>query len=214
MARTVAVSDKLNLINLMTQMNDDGTPRYGQRELEKVTGLSRPYIRKIAREMSYQFPRNGIERRGTMFMCVNCGDINRRPKSKVDRANNNFCDDVCRVAYQTGPSHPSWKTGKSANTFSSWVKNQAQYHQWREEVLSIAGFKCEISGRTEDLDVHHICEKAIDNSKAFDVDNGMVLNREIHNEIHALTRDGKTFEESIEILRQKYKFSAESKEDK
>lgn len=204
MPRIVSTSEKLNLINLILEKDKTGEPKYGQRELEQVTGLSRPYIRKISKELNHQFPRNGIERKGTLFMCTNCGDIKRRPLSKLIRAGNNFCDDNCRIAYQTGPNHPSWKVGSSAKTFSEWVKNQKEYKQWRQEVLARAGFKCEVSGRTENLDCHHICEKAINNSKAFDADNGIVLNEEIHIEIHKLTREGKSFEEAIEILREKY----------
>jgi 5-methylcytosine-specific restriction endonuclease McrA len=199
MPRIVSAAEKQRAISLMF----DGM---GQRDIERETGLSRPFLRKIAREVGYQFPRNGVEVIGRTCMCTNCGLLFRKPPSKVERAKLQFCDDLCRRAWMKGPNHPSWKTGKTAATFSSWIKNQSGYDQWRDKVLERDGNKCQISGRTDSLQVHHILPKAenISPETALDVDNGMTLNKEVHDRIHELIRSGKDYEEAIEAARLEY----------
>jgi hypothetical protein len=127
MPRIVSALEKLNAIRLMTQGRNG--VQLGQREIERETGLSRPYIRKLARDIGHQFARNGIEILGKVCMCTNCGTLFRRPQSKIDRAKQQFCDNLCKLAFMKGPNHPAWKTGKTASSFSSWVKNQADYYQ-------------------------------------------------------------------------------------
>lgn len=135
---------------------------------------------------------------------MNCGAFFRRPKSKVIRADKNFCDTVCKDAYMKGPSHPSWRHGKSASTFTTWVQNQSEYKDWKEKCLMRAGYVCEVSGRSDNLNVHHIMPKALHHDRAFDLDNGIVLNEEVHLRVHELIRDGKGYEEAIEIVKKEY----------
>lgn len=190
----------------MTQKDDKGEPVFGQRDIELETGLSRPYIRKLAREIGHQFPRNGIEIRGRLCMCTNCGCFFRKPPSRVTRAKNQFCDEVCKIAWHKGANHPHWKTGDSAATFSTWVKNQQAYKDWQMAVFTRDNFTCQISGRTDNIEAHHILMKAerFNPEKAFDVNNGITLNKEVHTKIHELIRDGKEFEEAIEFLKNEY----------
>jgi hypothetical protein len=212
MASKVSAQERATVISMMLQKDDKGEPIYGQRDLEKITKLSRPFIRKLANQVGHQFPRNGIEIKGTVCMCVNCGNLFRRPKSKIIRAKNNFCDDVCREAFMKGENHPSWKTGKSANTFSSWVKNQSEYKQWRLDALARAEYKCEVTGRTELLDVHHICPKQekLHPERVFDPDNALVLCKEAHIRIHEIIKSGKDFQEAVEILKEEYSNKGEN----
>lgn len=178
----------------------------GQRDIERETNLSRPYLRKIAKQIGHQFPRNGIEIVGKLCMCANCGSFFRKPPSKAERAKKQFCENECREAYFKGSLHPSWKTGKSANTFSSWVKNQTAYDSWREAVLERDDHKCIISGRTDNLQAHHIMMKAESFSpeKAFDIDNGITLNFDVHQDMHSLMREGFEFDEAVAKLKEKY----------
>jgi hypothetical protein len=37
------------------------------------------------------------------------------------------------------------------------------------------------------------------------VDNGILVCKEVHNRIHAVVREGKDFEEAVEIVREEYK---------
>jgi 5-methylcytosine-specific restriction endonuclease McrA len=105
-----------------------------------------------------------------------------------------------------GPLHPSWKHGKSAATFSSWVKNQKEYDEWRKTVLERDGNQCVISGRTDNLQVHHVLPKAegFSPEKAFDPDNGITLNFEVHQRVHELIREGLDYEEAVEKVRKEY----------
>lgn len=200
MGKTVSPELRLHVIKLMFEHN------LGQREIQRETGLSRPYLRSLAEEIGYQFPRNGIEVLGRLCMCLNCDMIFRRHPSKVYRARRQFCSEECKKAYMTGPEHPMWKNGSTMKSFSEWVKNQSEYKKWREEVLERDMHKCSISGRTDDLQVHHIFPKAegINPEKAFDVNNGITLNKEVHNEIHQLIHRGSDYEEAVETLRKKY----------
>lgn len=204
MPRNVSEAERAEVVNLMLTKDDNGDYIFGQREIEKMTGLSRPYIRKLAKSINFQFPRNGIEIKGRLCICVNCGTFFRRPQSKVIRAEKNFCDEVCKEAYMKGPSHPSWRHGQSASTFSKWVQNQSEYKSWREAVLARSGYQCEITGEKDLLEVHHIMPKAGHHDRAFDIDNGIVLSEKCHKRIHELIRDGKGYEEAVDILRAEY----------
>lgn len=206
MPRIVSAAEKAQAINLMLAKNETGKFIFGQRDIERETGLSRPYLRKLARSIGHQFPRNGIEVVGKLCMCTNCGTMFRRPPSKVERAKHQFCDELCKVAYMKGANHPMWKTGKTAATFSTWIKNQAGYQKWRDAVLERDGYMCAISSRTDNLDVHHIIPKqeGISPERALDVSNGITMNREVHERVHELIRQGHEFEEAITILKKEY----------
>lgn len=199
MPRVIPIAQQEYAMSLMRQ-------GMGQREIERETGLSRPFIRKLAKKINHQFPRNGVEILGRICMCTNCGSIFRRPPSKAVRARNTFCDEDCKKGFMKGVNHPSWRHGKTAATFSSWIKNQAGYQDWRQKVLERDGHMCAISGRTDDLQVHHVLPKAenISPDKALDVNNGLTLNREVHERVHSLIREGYGFEEALEKLKQEY----------
>jgi hypothetical protein len=102
----------------------------------------------LAKQVGHQFPRNGIELKGQLCMCINCSCLFRKPLSRVQRAKRQFCDEECRIDYLKGINHPSWKGGESFRTFSQWVKNQAAFKDWREAVLKRDNYTCQISGRT------------------------------------------------------------------
>lgn len=197
MPRSVSPGEKMLAIDLMNR-------GIGQREIARRTGLSRPYLRKLARTVGHQFERNGIEILGQLCMCSNCGAMFRRPPSKVKRSNNQFCDMACRAAFFKGPTHPSWKKGKSSDTFSKWLQNQAAYADWREAVLARDNFKCVISGREDNLEAHHILPKAQHEDLSLDVDNGITVCREVHDRIHELVRNGMDYQDAVEKVREEH----------
>jgi hypothetical protein len=178
----------------------------GEREIHRKTGVSRTYIRKFARHIGHSFPRNGFEIKAPIACCINCGAFFRRPPSKITRAKNTFCSRLCREAYQVGENHPQWKTGESVATFSKWAQNQSEYKHWRQRALDRAGHKCEITGVTKDLHVHHLNPKQekLHPEKVFDDDNALVLSEKAHKRIHELIREGYGFEESVDKLREEY----------
>lgn len=178
-----------------------------QREIERQIGASRPYIRKVSREIGFQFPRNGVEVRGTMCVCNCCGAFFFRPKSKIERAEKNFCSLSCKGQFMRGSNHHSWKDGSTAKSWSTYVMNQSGYKKWKNEVLEKFNYRCAITGRKTDLECHHIKPKAENESPelVFDPNNGIVLCKDIHIEIHQMMDKGIPGEECIEQLREKYK---------
>ncbi len=194
----------MRAIQLMKLKDDQGLFIYSQYDIQRETGLSRPYLRKLAKEIRHQFARNGIEIKGYVCVCMNCGAFFRRSPSKVIRSKNQFCGEQCKVDWMKGINHASWVDGKTVNTFSKWVQQQADYGRFREEALALADYKCQISGRTDNLDVHHVKPKAQYHDLALDPENALVVCEEVHNRIHSLIREGKDFEEAIELVRKEY----------
>jgi hypothetical protein len=137
-------------------------------------------------------------------MCVACGTLFRKPPSRVKRAKKQFCSEECRIDFTKGINHPMWVDGRSASSFSKWVQNQADYQYFKQEALRRAGNKCEITGRTENLDVHHIKPKADYHDMALDPNNALVLSEEVHIEMHKLMKDGLDFDECVKILKEKF----------
>ena len=183
----------------MEMMLDDNLSQY---EIHRQTGLSRPYIRKLSREVGYQFPRLGIEIDGELLICDNCDVFFKRPPSKVIRAEKHFCSVVCKSMFFKGKDHPQWKGTKSYN-FSDWVVKQSDYKKWREAVLERDGYKCRISGSTEQLEAHHILPKVSeDNTQSiFDIDNGITLSKLVHTRVHQLMKQGCSFDEACVIIK-------------
>ena len=66
-----------------------------QMEIHRSTGLSRPFIRKLAKQQGHQFPRNGVENRKQKYFCANseCGEAVYRSPSKLNK--NVFCSESC-----------------------------------------------------------------------------------------------------------------------
>jgi 5-methylcytosine-specific restriction endonuclease McrA len=196
----------MRAVQLMTLKDSKGEAIYGQREIERETGLSRPYLRKLSREIGHQFPRNGFEVKGKICMCTNCGWIFRKPPSRVKRAKRQFCDDECRQAWLKGANHPSWKGGVTLTSFSSWVKNQAAYRDWQKAILERDNYTCQISGRKDNLEAHHIVMKAESHNpeKVFDLDNGITVNKEVHTRIHQMISEGIDFEEALGKVKEEF----------
>jgi hypothetical protein len=173
-----------------------------QRDIQKITSVSRPTIRKIAASIGYQFPRTGIEITSPELKCDNCGTMFRRSPSRLDGYDKHFCSQVCRDEYHCGENHHSWK-GDKAMSFSKWVSNQKQYKDWKEKVLQRDGYRCVISGIVADLEAHHVYQKAEDFSpeKAFEVDNGKTVTKKIHTRLHQLATEGITTTEHMEQVK-------------
>ncbi len=204
MPRTISAAEKVELIELILTKLPNGQYAFGQRDIERQTGVSRPFLRKLAKEVGHQFPRNGKEIQGVLCGCSNCGTLFRKPMSRVQRAKRQFCEEECKLAYMKGSLHPSWKTGKSAASFSLWVKNQKGYKDFVQQVLEKYNHKCWISGRDYDIHVHHILLKSEHNSEALNPDNGVPLNEEVHIEMHKLIREGFDFETCVAKLKERF----------
>lgn len=204
MPRLIPDVQKQELVELLLAQDEDGSYIWGQRQIEGFGLASRPYIRKLAKIVGRAFDQNGVQILSPICQCKNCEILFRRPKSKIDRAKNNFCSPECREAFQKGANHPNFKTGSSIRTFAQWAKNQSAYQKWRKEALQLAGNKCQVSGETENLNVHHIYMKSINPEKVFDPSNALVLSEKAHKRIHELIKQNVGFEEAVELLKKEY----------
>lgn len=205
MGRHIPDSEKSEAIDLLMALDKDGNYLYGQRELERMISLSRPYIRKLAEMVGRKFLVNGVDILGQLTICVNCGQFFRRPKSKVDRANKQFCDEQCKIDYCKGSNSSNWKDGKSARSFSIWLTGQSEYKQWRQNALNRAGNKCEISGiDDEELDVHHLYPKSKFHHLSLDDSNSLVVAKSVHRRIHFYINKGYDFQKSVELVRKEF----------
>jgi len=189
--------------------NPDGTPLKSQRDLEKELNLSRPYLRKLAKEIGHQFPRNGIEVAGVVCICENCGVSFTKNPSRVERCEKDFCSEECRQEWMKGSNHPSWQGGKTASSFSKWVVSTAAWKELRERALEREGHRCIVSGisdKEESLHMHHLQHKQeeLNPEKTFDLSNVVMVTAKVHRQIHKLTSQGKTPIEAVQILKEEY----------
>lgn len=200
MPRSVSIQEKLEAIKLIRE-------GVSQRDIHAITGLSRPYIRKIGRELGHTFPRNGYEIRGTVCVCANCGTVFRRPPSKIERAETHYCSTSCKSMHMRGRNNPNWKGGTSVETFSEWIKRQADYKDWAQKVLERDGYTCQITGLKEDLEAHHIKPKGEKEYEhlALDVNNGITVSKPAHTYIHQLISAGEDYEVAVEKAKEHFK---------
>lgn len=179
---------------------------FGQREIQTALGLSRDYLRALAKQNNHVFPRNGVEVIGQEVECLNCRKMFRRSASKVKRSEHHLCSNECRKIYFRGSLHFNWKNGKYSQTFSKWITSQAAYKDWRSAVLIRDKNRCVISGQTVGLEAHHIFQKAEDFSpeKSFDVSNGITVCKPIHNRLHQLSKNGVTTQEHLDQVKKEF----------
>jgi 5-methylcytosine-specific restriction endonuclease McrA len=200
MANYLETNRKLEIIKMLVE--EDA----GEREICRVTGVSRPTIKKIAASIGHNFARNGYEVQGTLSCCRHCRNFFRRPKSKLDRAKNTYCSVTCKNLDMRGPNHPSWKEGASIRSFSDWVVKQAPYGKWRKAVMERDGYKCTITGSVDNLEAHHILPKGLDMSpeNVFNVNNGITVDKRVHLRVHQLIDSGVDPVVAIDQVRKEY----------
>ena len=64
--------------------------------------------------------------------------------------------------------------------------NRGKRLLWRTNVLKRDNYKCQITGRTDDLHAHHIFSKSSCPERQFDESNGIILTGDIHREFHSI----------------------------
>lgn len=83
---------------------------------------------------------------------------------------------------QTGPANHNWKGGKTNSNQKK--RNDPRYHDWRKQVFERDKFKCQKCGNSGWLQAHHITPISVDESKIWDVDNGLTVCIPCHEKIH------------------------------
>lgn len=81
-----------------------------------------------------------------------------------------------------GSNASRWKDGKSLER--DRARDGTQLKQWRKDVFCRDNFRCCKCGANKDIQAHHIIEWATDESKRFDIDNGMTLCIHCHGKEH------------------------------
>lgn len=88
-----------------------------------------------------------------------------------------------------GENNPNWQGGISKHR--KLKRNSHEYKEWRKAVFERDGFVCQVCGvhgsgdtRFKGLHAHHKITFSQDPTKAFDVDNGMVVCQPCHSDIH------------------------------
>jgi len=105
-----------------------------------------------------------------------------------EKASQNLLNNV-----KKGEEHHNWKGGKSSKT--NRIRSQKRFKEWKETLLSRAGYKCEKCGSPKDLHVHHIWPINLYPEKILDLDNGVVLCSHCHRRFHHLYGRDATKEE-------------------
>jgi hypothetical protein len=106
--------------------------------------------------------------------CPCCGKEQVSQKLK----NRQFSNETLEKMKSSALERPL-RGGKPKN----WRKEK-KYRDWRRDVLKEAGHKCAITGKTDNLAVHHIYNAKHFEQFTYKVENGLVLHREIHDVFH------------------------------
>jgi len=114
--------------------------------------------------------------------CKYCGDDFQHLPSKERQ----YCNGSCRNKdrdYPTGPDSPNWKGGVTPEI--KRIRNSEEYDEWREAVFSRDNYTCQECGSSNKfLNAHHITPMSEDLSNALEVDNGLTLCVDCHQDRH------------------------------
>ena len=112
----------------------------------------------------------------------------------------NGCRD-CYIKNNRGENHPNWNPNLSEKD-RIVGRRYPEYIKWVDKVLKKYNFTCQISGQVGgDLSVHHLDGYNWCKEKRTDINNGIVLSKEIHNEFHSIYgRGNNTIEQFIDYV--------------
>lgn len=81
-----------------------------------------------------------------------------------------------------GNKAPTWKDGKSLER--DRARFGSELKEWRMQVFKRDKFTCQHCKNKKHLHAHHIIEWSKDESKRFDIKNGITLCEKCHSKVH------------------------------
>lgn len=93
-----------------------------------------------------------------------------------------YCSRKCSHSAMVGDKAPTWIDGKSLER--DRARDGSELREWRTKVFKRDNYTCQHCGDKKQIQAHHIIEWAKDESKRFDIDNGLTLCVKCHSKVH------------------------------
>lgn len=164
--KDIAVECNTTQDSIRTRLKKFDIPIRSHKEALEIRNTKYPfYINKEIRDRT-----NLKKRAGIYIKCANCGIeiyVNQKSKRK-------FCSKSCLTNFRK----------ENINRDQDW-RDWPEYNKWRDLVYYRDAYKCQICGSKEKINAHHIFEASFFPDKRFDVDNGIVLCKKHHIQVHS-----------------------------
>jgi hypothetical protein len=89
----------------------------------------------------------------------------------------------CFYEKNTGKNHPMWNPNKTDEE-RKIRRRDNEYAQWRQKVLERDNYTCQLTNKQEKIIVHHLEGYANNKKLRYDINNGITLLKNIHDEFH------------------------------
>ena len=147
------------------------------RILKECTVCGKEYYKRLDRaDKSKWCSSECWKKRRVLKKCDYCG------KDIVSYHGKKYCSRECSHLSMVGENSPRWKDGKSLERDRARLGTELK--EWRRSVFKRDNYTCQHCGDKTYLHGHHIIEWAVDESKRFDIDNGITLCIDCHSKVH------------------------------
>lgn len=162
--------------------------------------------------LNFAFLRHkGESNPGSYWNCLcDCGNVAIKHGGSLTFGSIQSCGCLLNEHHQRDQSrekHPNWRFDlteeermlqKSRNYLPELV-------EWKKKILSRDNYTCQISLlKCSELAVHHIYNWADNKSKRFDIDNGIVMSKQLHILFHTLFKQRHNNPKQLEIFKKQY----------
>lgn len=135
-----------------------------------------------------------------------CGNIIEVPKGRVKFGTTKSCG--CLKKEHFGENHWRWRHDLTNDDRlnSKFRTHSPEYKEWRKKVFERDSYTCDISKQIGgDLQAHHLIDWANAIDSRFNIENGITLCKEIHDEFHRVYGKGNNTKEQYEEFKRNYK---------
>jgi 5-methylcytosine-specific restriction endonuclease McrA len=136
------------------------------------------YIRANRAEASKYCSKECWNKRRKLNNCEHC----KQPI--ISYHGKKYCSRKCSHSAMVADKAPTWIDGKSLER--NRARHGKELKEWRAKVFKRDNFTCKHCGIQKDLQAHHIIEWSKDESKRFDVNNGITLCIDCHGKVHGV----------------------------